>query len=43
MAHSQSAYPVKSIRFIVPVTTGGPSDIVAFTRPKLRLRSASRW
>jgi tripartite-type tricarboxylate transporter receptor subunit TctC len=29
MAHSQSAYPAKSIRFIVPVTTGGPSDIVA--------------
>lgn len=28
-AHSQSAYPTKSIRFIVPVTTGGPSDIVA--------------
>ncbi len=28
-AHSQTAYPNKSIRFIVPVTTGGPSDIVA--------------
>ncbi len=28
-AHSQSAYPAKSIRFIVPVTTGGPSDLVA--------------
>ena len=28
-AHGQSAYPSKSIRFIVPVTTGGPSDIVA--------------
>lgn len=28
-AHSQSAYPNKSIRLIVPVTTGGPSDIVA--------------
>jgi tripartite-type tricarboxylate transporter receptor subunit TctC len=28
-AHSQTAYPTKSIRFIVPVTTGGPSDIVA--------------
>src|SRR6266576_3351997 len=28
-AHSQSAYPTKSIRFVVPVTTGGPSDIVA--------------
>ena len=29
VAHSQSAYPTKSIRLIVPVTTGGPSDIVA--------------
>jgi len=29
VAHSQTAYPTKSIRFIVPVTTGGPSDIVA--------------
>jgi tripartite-type tricarboxylate transporter receptor subunit TctC len=28
-AHSQSGYPNKSIRLIVPVTTGGPSDIVA--------------
>ncbi len=28
-AHSQSTYPTKSIRFIVPVTTGGPSDLVA--------------
>ena len=28
-AHSQSAYPTKSIRMIVPVTTGGPSDLVA--------------
>jgi tripartite-type tricarboxylate transporter receptor subunit TctC len=28
-ANSQSAYPTKSIRFIVPVTTGGPSDLVA--------------
>ena len=28
-ALGQSAYPVKSIRLIVPVTTGGPSDIVA--------------
>jgi len=28
-AHSQTAYPNKSIRLIVPVTTGGPSDIVA--------------
>src|SRR5437870_2380877 len=28
-AHSQSSYPSKSIRFIVPVTTGGPSDLVA--------------
>ena len=28
-AHSQSSYPTKSIRFIVPVTTGGPSDLVA--------------
>ena len=26
---AQSTYPTKSIRFIVPVTTGGPSDIVA--------------
>ncbi|MEO7729159.1 MAG: hypothetical protein ABIS45_18060, partial [Burkholderiales bacterium] len=28
-ATSQSDYPTKSIRFIVPVTTGGPSDLVA--------------
>jgi tripartite-type tricarboxylate transporter receptor subunit TctC len=28
-AHSQSTYPNKSIRLVVPVTTGGPSDIVA--------------
>ena len=28
-AHGQAAYPTKSIRFIVPVTTGGPSDLVA--------------
>ena len=28
-ALGQSAYPTKSIRLIVPVTTGGPSDIVA--------------
>jgi tripartite-type tricarboxylate transporter receptor subunit TctC len=28
-AYGQSAYPNKSIRLIVPVTTGGPSDIVA--------------
>ena len=28
-AWAQTAYPNKSIRFIVPVTTGGPSDIVA--------------
>jgi tripartite-type tricarboxylate transporter receptor subunit TctC len=28
-AQGQSAYPAKSIRFIVPVTTGGPSDLVA--------------
>ncbi|MDB5808089.1 MAG: putative exported protein [Betaproteobacteria bacterium] len=29
-AHGQrSDYPTKSIRFIVPVTTGGPSDLVA--------------
>jgi tripartite-type tricarboxylate transporter receptor subunit TctC len=28
-ALAQSAYPNKSIRLIVPVTTGGPSDIVA--------------
>jgi tripartite-type tricarboxylate transporter receptor subunit TctC len=28
-AQGQSTYPTKSIRFIVPVTTGGPSDLVA--------------
>jgi len=28
-AISQSTYPTKSIRFVVPVTTGGPSDLVA--------------
>ncbi len=28
-AIGQTAYPSKSIRFIVPVTTGGPSDLVA--------------
>ena len=28
-AHSQSAYPNKGIRLIVPVGTGGPSDLVA--------------
>jgi tripartite-type tricarboxylate transporter receptor subunit TctC len=28
-ALSQTSYPTKSIRFIVPVTTGGPSDLVA--------------
>ncbi len=28
-ANSQTNYPTKSIRFIVPVTTGGPSDLVA--------------
>jgi tripartite-type tricarboxylate transporter receptor subunit TctC len=28
-AQGQSAYPTRSIRFVVPVTTGGPSDIVA--------------
>ena len=28
-AGAQSAYPTRSIRFVVPVTTGGPSDIVA--------------
>jgi len=28
-ASSQSTYPTKSIRFVVPVTTGGPSDLVA--------------
>lgn len=27
--HAQSAYPSKTIRLIVPVTTGGPSDLVA--------------
>jgi tripartite-type tricarboxylate transporter receptor subunit TctC len=29
LAVQGQAYPTKSIRFIVPVTTGGPSDIVA--------------
>jgi tripartite-type tricarboxylate transporter receptor subunit TctC len=28
-AHSQTAYPTKNIRLIVPVGTGGPSDLVA--------------
>ena len=28
-ANSQTAYPTKNIRFIVPVVTGGPSDLVA--------------
>jgi tripartite-type tricarboxylate transporter receptor subunit TctC len=28
-ASSQSTYPTKSIRVVVPVTTGGPSDLVA--------------
>ena len=28
-ANGQTSYPTKSIRFIVPVTTGGPSDLVA--------------
>ncbi len=28
-ANSQSAYPSKNIRLVVPVTPGGPSDIVA--------------
>ena len=28
-AANSQAYPAKSIRFIVPVTTGGPSDLVA--------------
>jgi tripartite-type tricarboxylate transporter receptor subunit TctC len=28
-ACAQAAFPTKSIRFVVPVTTGGPSDIVA--------------
>ena len=28
-AHSQTAYPTKNIRVIVPSPTGGPSDIVA--------------
>jgi tripartite-type tricarboxylate transporter receptor subunit TctC len=27
--HSQTTYPTKSIRFVVPVVTGGPSDLVA--------------
>src|SRR5258705_3209813 len=29
IANSQSAYPTKNIRLIVPVGTGGPSDLVA--------------
>ena len=29
ITHAQSAYPSKTIRLIVPVTTGGPSDLVA--------------
>src|SRR5688572_28008826 len=29
VAQGQTGYPTKSIRFVVPVTTGGPSDIVA--------------
>ena len=28
-ANSQSNYPTKNIRLIVPVGTGGPSDLVA--------------
>src|SRR5205823_13618640 len=28
-ALAQTAYPTKTIRFVVPVTTGGPSDRVA--------------
>src|SRR3954470_11642171 len=28
-AFSQTSYPTKNIRFIVPVGTGGPSDLVA--------------
>ncbi|HXD52607.1 MAG TPA: tripartite tricarboxylate transporter substrate binding protein, partial [Burkholderiales bacterium] len=28
-AQSQSTYPTKNIRLIVPVGTGGPSDLVA--------------
>ena len=43
-AHSQSAYPTKNIRLIVPVTTGGPSDLVGAIarRETCRRRSASR-
>jgi tripartite-type tricarboxylate transporter receptor subunit TctC len=28
-AHAQTAYPTKPVKIIVPVTTGGPSDLVA--------------
>src|SRR5258706_15812842 len=38
-AQSQTAYPVKNIRIIVPSPTGGPSDIVA--RPLSRKLPAS--
>jgi tripartite-type tricarboxylate transporter receptor subunit TctC len=29
LAHAQSAYPAKPLKLVVPVTTGGPSDLVA--------------
>ena len=28
-AFSQGAYPAKPLKIVVPVTTGGPSDLVA--------------
>jgi tripartite-type tricarboxylate transporter receptor subunit TctC len=27
--HAQTAYPSKPVKIVVPVTTGGPSDLVA--------------
>ena len=29
VAHAQSAYPTQPVKWVVPVTTGGPSDLVA--------------